>query len=261
MVKMGLGRGRLKRYFATAYRSLSRNNPVDVMYHGLRLRLHPSNNTIESKVLCSSRKREETELDAIAQFIRPEATFLDVGANMGYYALHAAHMGAMKVIAVEPNPQLLPRLRDNIHFNGFQNIISIQPYAVSDVSGTITLNIHGGDIGSSSMMPLGEAKISAISVEAITLAMLQDRMQVPRFNIIKVDVEGAEDRVLMGYLEWLADKKYYPELIILEENETLWKNDLLKYLTDRGYSSNVRTRGNVILYLQQGDAHGSTIIQ
>ena len=53
-VRLGLGRGRLKQLFAKVWQVAVGTGPVDVVYHGIKLRLFPVGNTIESK-FCSVR--------------------------------------------------------------------------------------------------------------------------------------------------------------------------------------------------------------
>ena len=84
-VRLGLGRGRLKQMFAKAWQVTVGTGPVDVVYHGIKLRLFPVGNTIESKILFSSRRREGKELDALATVLSGGGVFLDIGANIGYF--------------------------------------------------------------------------------------------------------------------------------------------------------------------------------
>ena len=91
LVSFGLGRGKLKGYFSKAWRKLRLSSPVDIVYNGLKFRLFVHGNTIETKMLFSSRIREKLELNALKNFLPKDGVFIDVGANVGYYSLHIAH--------------------------------------------------------------------------------------------------------------------------------------------------------------------------
>ena len=152
LVRMGFGRGKLKRVFSRAWRAPSPDTPVDFVYHGLRLRLRPVGNTIESKILFSSRLREAEELAFIRQHLTGGGCFVDIGANVGYYALMAAHAGATQVLAAEPNPELVDRFAANITLNGHDQQIPILPVAIGAADDTARLHLKQGDTGGSSIV-------------------------------------------------------------------------------------------------------------
>ena len=152
LVRMGFGRGKLKRVFSRAWQASSPDMPVDFAYHGLRLRLRPVGNTIESKILFSSRLREAEELAFIRQYLTGGGCFVDIGANVGYYALMAAHAGATQVLAAEPNPDLVDRFAANITLNGHDQQITILPVAIGAADDTARLHLKQGDTGGSSIV-------------------------------------------------------------------------------------------------------------
>jgi len=123
LAKMGLGRGRLKLLFSQLWNRINGDKPVDLIYQNLKLRLQPRQNTIESKIMFSAKKREGAELALIKRHLVGGGVFVDIGSNIGYYALNVALMNAGKVIAIEPNPPVLARLRDNIALNDLQSKI------------------------------------------------------------------------------------------------------------------------------------------
>ena len=65
-------------------------------------------------------------------------TFLDIGANTGYYSLLAATSGPTKTYAFEPSPGPLHYLKLNVDLNNFSQQIEIIDVALSDRKGTIT---------------------------------------------------------------------------------------------------------------------------
>ncbi len=246
LVNIGFGRGRLKRLFAQTWNRLNSNQPLDLLYHGLMFRLHPQQNTIESKMIFSSKRREETELNIINHYLTDDSVFLDIGANIGYYALNVARLGAQKVIAIEPNPVIAARLNSNIALNNLWSKIAVHEVAVGAKKGVAKLTISDSDLGSSSIVDhsVGERHIS---VPIIPLLEILQTEGVVMADIVKIDIEGMEDRVLFPYFEAI-EPAYYPRLIVMEDGiNSQWERDILSWLLVNGYHVATRTRGNVVL--------------
>ena len=248
LAKLGFGRGRLKLLFAQLWRRLNRDRSVDVLYHGLKFRLKPLNNTIDSKMLFSSKRREETELKMISHYLTDGGVFVDIGANIGYYALNVALLGAKKVIAIEPNPTILARLNDNVALNDLSSKIAVHDVAVGAKKGVAQLTIGDRDFGSSSIVNQSVG-VNRISVPTLPLFDILKTEGVGMANIIKIDIEGMEDRALFPYFEAIQPKNY-PKLIVMEDGvNSQWERDILSWLLANGYNSAERTRGNIMLTL------------
>ena len=149
---LGLGRGKLKLFLSKLWSDEERDMPIDIFYHGLKLRLRRKSNSIEFKILFSSKLREEDELRAIRHSILLGGNFVDVGANVGYYSLMAAKFGAGKVIAIEPNPELIAKFGENIALNSFDHVISVVPVVLGEMARKTKLYLKRGDLGSSSLI-------------------------------------------------------------------------------------------------------------
>ena len=246
--KLGFGRGRIKLLLAQLWGRLNRDRSADVQYHGLKFRLKPLDNTIDSKMLFSSKRREETELKMISHYLADGGVFVDIGANIGYYALNAALLGAEKVIAIEPNPKILARLNDNIALNNLSSNISVHDVAVGEKKGVVKLTIADSDFGSSSIVN-HSVGTNHISVQILPLLEILEKETVGTASIIKIDIEGMEDRVLFPYFEAIKPENY-PKLIVMEDGiNSHWERDILSWLLANGYESTARSRGNVMLAL------------
>ena len=65
--------------------------------------------------------------------------------------------------------------------------------------------------------------------------------------VIKIDIEGMEDRALFPYFEAIKPENY-PKLIVMEDGiNSRWERDILSWLLANGYEITARTRGNVML--------------
>lgn len=123
----------------------------------------------------------------------PDDLVLDIGAQIGSFSLLAASHGA-RVIAFEPCPMNLERLRKNVARNNFADRIEVRPMAVSS-PGTTQLRLYQSYTnlgGHSSYGWLGPGVDVACTSLDVILADL------PGVRVIKVDAEGAEAAILFG---------------------------------------------------------------
>ena len=246
LAKIGLGRGRLKLLFSQLWNRINGDKPVDLIYQNLKLRLQPRQNTIESKIMFSVKKREGAELAMIKRHLVGGGVFVDIGSNIGYYALNVALMNAGKVIAIEPNPPVLTRLRNNIALNDLQSKIIVHDVAIGAAKGIAQLTLSDNDFGSSSIVNQRVGK-THIDVEVVPLVEILKINDIAGANVIKIDIEGMEDRALFPYFKNIAKAKY-PKLIVMEDgiNEQ-WERNILSWLLANCYHAVARTRGNVML--------------
>lgn len=140
--------------------------------------------------------------------LRPGDTFLDVGANIGYFSLLAARaVGPTgRVIAFEPVPSVADRLEANLRRNGLDNVEVVRT-VVSDVPGLV--EVFRGPPGNSgeSSTHAGVGFTSEGRVDSTRLDDLHHQLGIDPAAIraIKIDVEGDEDRVLRGGMHLLDE--------------------------------------------------------
>lgn len=246
---LGLAHGPLKHYISRKWLARNPETPVDIRYHDVRYRLYPWDNTVDLKLLFGSRYRDREELEALTEVVRNGATFIDIGANTGYYSLTAASAGADRILAIEPYPPTFQRLTFNIQANGFGDIIHAEQTALGDHAGEATLYVpEVGDIGSSR---ISDQAIDGkpVNVPLRPLADLLDQQSIDRIDIMKIDVEGMEDRVLFPFFE-TADRSCWPAHVIIEHiSYGDWQRDILAWMQDNGYQVTGRTRSNTLLVL------------
>lgn len=256
LARLGMARGPVKRALRRAWRTAVGVGPVDIVHRGLRLRLHPFDNTIDAKILFGSRPRERVELGCLARLPR-RGLFLDIGANCGYYTLMACTLGYERVIAVEPNPLMQERLRFNVAANGLEGRVTVLPCALGASEGRCTLSVPAGtdvDLGGASVLPdqerMGPTESRwTVEVPMRTLADVLAEARARGLDALKIDVEGAEDQVLCGFVR-TAPSRLLPRLVILEHvNRARWREDVLDLLAARGYGPVARTRANTVLRL------------
>lgn len=134
-------------------------------------------------------------------------TFVDVGANYGVYAIAAAPR-AHQVIAFEPGQKAFAALRANVRVNTLGNVV-LCCAALSDQPGTATL--YCGPDSSRNSLGDWDETCAVETVPVDTLSHSLGRMGVERVDVVKVDVEGAEELVLRGGREIIA--RHHPAIL------------------------------------------------
>jgi FkbM family methyltransferase len=143
---------------------------------------------------------------AVTQLVRRwPATILDVGANTGFYSLLAvtAHRSA-RAIAYEAVPDIVELLRANLAANPQGARVRVEALAIGDRRGTLDLHLppaqpDGTIETSASLEPGFKGTIARVlQVEADTLDGAWSSAGRPEVSLVKIDVEGAEPKVLAG---------------------------------------------------------------
>jgi FkbM family methyltransferase len=133
------------------------------------------------------------------------ATFVDAGANIGWFSLLAASLvgPAGKVLAIEPNPRNVALLRRSAEANGFANIEAVT-VALADEPGAVALETDGSNGRVIKVDGPPDTPVPASFVVATwPLDTVLSRAGVKRVDVMKIDVEGAEPLVLRGATEML----------------------------------------------------------
>ncbi len=173
--------------------------------------------------------RYESEVESVlSRLITKDTTFVDVGANIGYFTVIFSR-SARTVYAFEPVPAIFERLSRNLSINGCENVRALQ-LAVSKERATLRLYESKISDGHDSTVRRFEHDRS-ILVDAVSLDEAVDPSA--KDIVMKVDVEGSETDVLMGALglvrsgrvsaivvEW--SRRIYPSVANLTERFALY---------------------------------------
>jgi FkbM family methyltransferase len=221
--------------------------PVDVVSLGAKMRLYPFNNVCEKRILFTPQYFDEPEREFLKSRITKDFVFIDVGANVGGYALYvAAHAGPLaRILAIEPQPDIFERLIYNIRQNPLATIKAMD-CALADEDGEITLFLSSHNRGESSVRIVSaEADGTRIRVPARTLKGVVDAEGYTRIDAMKIDVEGAEDLVLEPFFR-TAPEALWPKTLVLEHMNARWAVDMLLLIREKGYREVLRTSSNVV---------------
>lgn len=190
----------------------------------------------------------EPEVTAVVRsLLRPGATFVDLGANIGWFSLLAASIVGPtgSVLAVEPNLHNCDLLNESRKRNGYSQI-DVVAGAVSDRAGWLALET---DASNGRVIPLGPvtgataAVACSYVVPAFPLDQLLAERGLDRVDAVKVDVEGVETAVFTGAERLLSDRRpavvfeWYPEA--LRSTGGVDPETPLRLLRDHGYALEV----------------------
>jgi FkbM family methyltransferase len=224
-------------------------HPLDVEVFGQRMRLDPFNNVSEKRILFTPQYFDAREREILRQHITDTFVFIDIGANVGGYALFAGgHAGPRaRILAIEPQPVVFDRLVYNIGLNPTGTVKAIA-CALADKEGQITLFLSARNKGESSVKYVGTPGVDdqSVDVPARTLLSLMEDERIDRIDALKIDVEGAEDLILVPFLRDAPDSML-PRLVIIENARNRWQTDCIALLEALGYRQIAVTRLNVVL--------------
>lgn len=159
--------------------------------------------------VCMTGRYEPQETALIRRLLHPGMTFVDVGANWGYFTLGAAHLvgAAGRVVSVEADPRASHTLKVNVAGNALSNVTVIAA-AASDVAQTINVRRYESSADLSSNFGVAFAESFGhddarsanpwLQVPAKPLDAMLDEAGVDRVDLLKMDIEGAEGRALIG---------------------------------------------------------------
>ncbi|OGG41020.1 hypothetical protein A2118_02125 [Candidatus Kaiserbacteria bacterium GWA2_50_9] len=179
--------------------------------------------------------RELPVEDFLVQFIKEGDVCVDVGANVGFYTLlFSALVGERgRVYAFEPTPRTFGILRKNS--SDKQNVTLVN-VALMEMEGERNLADYGAEkSGLNTVLPKSSnngIRPSLLSVEVMTLDSYCFVHNI-RPTFIKIDVEGAEEMVLMGGRKTLAE--HHPVLIVEVQREA--SQPVVALLSDLGYQA------------------------
>ena len=221
---------------------------LDTQLWGMRLRLYALGNGCEKNALFTPQMFDVMERGILADAIghrSDDFVFVDIGANVGLYSLFVASRApGARIIAIEPQPGILERLRFNLAANPHVKV-DVLPVAVADREGSVELLLDTSDSGGTHIATAMRSETGvSVPVPCRTLVAILAERKVARISALKIDVEGAEDVVLVPFLRD-APRALLPEVVLIEDTRGLWQTDVFALLEQHGYTAVARNRQNV----------------
>ena len=181
---------------------------------------------------------------------------VDVGVNAGIFSLPILPVciPGTQLLAFEPNPVMFARLAINVSLNNFTNIHLFE-CAIGDEPGLEPMffpqnsNLGQGRVG---IAYKGKNAHEGLIVQIRPLIDCLKEADIEQIDLMKVDVEGLEDRVIAPLLE--GPEELLPKALYFEDaHDKLWKYPLPDLLKKAGYGEPKRFSQNVF-YLLGEDA-------
>jgi FkbM family methyltransferase len=178
---------------------------------------------------------------ALARTVRPGSHCLDVGANHGYYTLIMADAAGPegRVVSIEPTPRLAELLRETLDVNGFPGVPVVQKAATATDGDRLQLVIPPRRSLNARLSEKPEPGVPVVDVESITIDALT--ADWPRVDLIKIDVEGAEESVWKGMQRTIADN---PGLVLILEL------NVVRYADPRAFIAEIQHAGFDLRYIE-----------
>jgi FkbM family methyltransferase len=177
---------------------------------------------------------------ALARLVRPGWHCLDVGANHGYYTLVMADGAGPsgRVAPVEPTPRLAELLRETLDVNGFPYVSVVQKAASATHGAQLKLVIPPHRSLNARLSEEARPTDTVVDVESVTIDALT--ADWPRVDLIKIDVEGAEEQVWEGMQRTIAEN---PGLVVVLEM------NVARYTDPRAFLGSIEDAGFALRYI------------
>lgn len=186
--------------------------PRSVFISGMRMSLNPRDHAIADTLILKG-EWEPFESSIFVERLREGATVVDVGANIGCYTMLAARaVGPQgKVFAFEPDPVNFSILNQNLRRNGLSDRVTAIAAAAADNAATSQLYLSEENTGDHRIYEERNDKRKSIPIRTVRVdECIPDGLAV---DLVKIDVQGAEAKVLRGMSKILAGNRDLTMLI------------------------------------------------
>jgi FkbM family methyltransferase len=157
---------------------------------------------------------EPNETRFLRERLRPGMTFVDIGANIGFYTLLGSRCvgGSGHVLAVEPEPYNRSLLCRNVARNQLNNV-QVKSCALSAEPGTAILRRSDTNFGDHRVRASTEANgDETISLDTFDHVLLEAGLDRP--DVVKMDTQGYECHIVRGMKRFLEDR--HPAVVLTE---------------------------------------------
>lgn len=186
-----------------------------------------------SRELAIYHTHEPLATDVFKNEIRKGMCEIDIGSNLGYYALLASRLvGAHgKVLAIEPEPINYHMLKTNVSNNNIRNLDTYQ-CAIGDTDGVSEFFITEASNTNSLIVPITGKVISSMSINARKLDSLLDELHYTSVDFIRMDIEGGETIAIKGMQKTLT--KHKPRILIELHCDAVGTDSIITFLKKLG---------------------------
>ena len=177
---------------------LSNDDVAYVAVDGIEVALDKADRSVSGPIINDGFWEPHVE-HVLRRFLAPGSVFVDIGANVGWHTALASSVvgGVGQVYAIEPNPDNARLIAHTIERNGLSNV-HLVPIALGESTGFASFR---SAIGSNGGFLNHDERDSLDPSVTIVPTMRFDDLDIPRVDVVKIDVEGAEPIVFRGATE------------------------------------------------------------
>lgn len=182
------------------------------------------------------RNQELDSYKSLFKLVQTNSVCLDIGSNVGYVGIMMAKIASEGlVVGFEPDPTNFKRLRENIGYNNLSNI-RVHNFGLGEQSAQKNMFVNLINRGGNCIIE----EQSGVEIAIMKLDDFMIREALPRVDLVKIDVEGYELKVLRGGMQMLTT--YFPVLFIEINDDNLQRygdspSELVQFLKNMGYTS------------------------
>jgi FkbM family methyltransferase len=185
--------------------------PLDIRFRGCCYRIEGRNNLIDMGLLARPTYNGR-EIDFLVEAVKGGGVAVDIGSNVGLYALPLAKAAGPKgtVLAIDANPDMVRHLEYNALSSDLNNVKPLH-MAVGGSDARVELRIRRDDVAI-----VGVEQSEAGSIRMKPLLSILKSAGIDRIDALKIDIEGHEDVALVPFLQQ-ADDALLPHRIVIEK--------------------------------------------
>ena len=196
-----------------------------------------------SRDVCFTGRYEPQETAIVRSILKSGMTFVDVGANWGYFTMLAASLVGQsgRVLSLEPDPRLFPILKENVA-RGELDQVTVLQLAAANEAGTLSLagyDENEENFGLSKLASGNAEKGPIFQVNADSLDRILKSRQLASIDLMKMDIEGAEGFAIAGLKRSLSERRIRRLLLELHPAELAGHGssaaEVIGTLRDAGY--------------------------
>lgn len=184
----------------------------------------PIHDYIQKHIAQSGKPYELSLLEDMGRRLSRESIVIDVGANIGNHTFYLANTVGCRVIAFEPNAELVEAMQMTVNHTGLQQLVTVYEYALGSQKSTARFDKSPPENAGAQSLKLGEGSIQVYALDSID--------KINKIDAMKIDVEGMELDVLKGASNYL---KQYKPIIYIECISLERFREVTEFLAELGY--------------------------
>lgn len=175
---------------------------------------------------------ENASTSLARKLLEDGGVFIDIGANFGLFTCIVAHGNEkVKVIAIEPNYIMIPKLIHNLQSNSLDHRVNVKQVAIGSRIEWVTLQQPSADNVGSTQTKAGEDGL--LSILSCPLDYIISSTGLEKIQLVKIDIEGNDFEVLKNF----PFHKFHIQNIIMEFNNLsrISFSELQLFFKDKGF--------------------------